>query len=106
MFERKGIIIISNEYDEEKIMEIAIENGAEDFSINDDSYEIITDQNDFVNVKKALDNIVGEYLVSEITYIPSNEIETDNNTKEKVQRLIDILEDDDDVQDVYHNMKE
>lgn len=107
LFERKGIIVIENSYDEEEIMMTVIDAGAEDFNINEDNYEIITSYDKFIEVKKALENLgVNSFMVSEITFIPTTEIEVGEDTKEKVLALIDVLEDNDDVQNVYHNMKE
>lgn len=107
MFERKGVIIIDKSYDEEEIMMTVIDAGAEDFNANDDNYEIITSYDKFIDVKKALENLgIENFEVSEITFIPTNEIEVDENTKEKVLNLVETLEDNEDVQNVYHNMKE
>lgn len=107
MFERKGVIIIPNTYDEEEVMMNVLDNGALDFITNDDSYEIYTTPEDFINVKDGLNNLgIEEFLMSEVTYIASNEIEVDDTTRDKVFGLVEALEDIDDVQEVYHNMSE
>jgi len=107
MFERKGVIIIPNTYDEEEIMMNVLDNGALDFITNDDSYEIYTTPEDFITVKDGLNELgIEEFLMSEVTYVASNEIEVDESTKDKVNGLVESLEEIDDVQEVYHNMSE
>ena len=72
-----------------------------------DTYLITTPSDKFIAVKDALTNIgVAEFLTSEVTFVPNNEVTLDDETKEKVYNLIEALEDIDDVQDVHHNMKE
>ena len=86
-------------------MMTALDNGALDVVTNDDSYEIYTAPNDFLKVKDALTEAgVKEFITSEITFVPNNYIELDPETSEKVQELVDTLEDIDDVQNVYHNL--
>lgn len=105
MFKRKGIIIIPNTYDEDEMMMIALDNGALDFKIEEDMYEIETEPEDFLSVKEALSNAgVTEYITSEVTYVADNNIEVSDETREKVEKLIEALEDIDDVGDIYHNM--
>ena len=71
----------------------------------DDTYEIYTGPNDFLKVKDALTEAgVKEFITSEITFVPNNYIELDDETSEKVIELVDTLEDIDDVQNVYHNL--
>ena len=107
LFERKGIIVIAKDYDEENLMNIAIENDALDFVVNDDSYEIYTTYEDFIKMNKALsDNNITNIIMNETRYIPINTVSLDDESKEKIYNLIDALEDLDDVQDVYHNMEE
>jgi YebC/PmpR family DNA-binding regulatory protein len=107
MFERKGIIVIPNTYNEDDIMMNVLDNGALDFSVLDDAYEIITTPEKFISVKDGLSSIgVSEFIMSEITFISNNEIEVSEDIREKVDSLIEKLEDIDDVQNVYHNMKD
>lgn len=107
MFERKGVIIIPNNCDEEEVMMNVLDNGALDFITNDDSYEIYTTPEDFITVKEGLNELgIEEFLMSEVTYVASNEIEVDDATKDKVFGLVDALEEIEDVQEVYHNMSE
>ena len=106
MFERKGIIIVPNSYDEDKIMTIALENDALDFVTLDDSYEIYTSFSDFITMNKALEeNGVTDFIMNEVRYIPSNYVKLDSEKEEKIMALVDTLLDLDDVQDVYHNLE-
>lgn len=107
LFERKGVIVLPNSYDEDQVMMIALDNDALDFIVNDDSYEIYTKYEDFIKMNKALeDNNITDFIMNETRYIPLNTVSLDGETKEKLYTLIDTLEDLDDVQDVYHNMEE
>lgn len=107
MFERKGVIVTEKEVDEDTAMMVALDNGALDFIVNDDNYEIYTDTDNFVKVKEGLENVgVTNFLTSEITYVANNEIELDEEGQEKVLGLVEALEDIDDVQNVYYNLSE
>ena len=108
MFERRGVICISNEYNEDEMMMLALDNGAMDFVAMDDAYEITTLAEDFLKVKNALEEAgVSNFLTSEVTFVPTNTVAVDDEEKhEKVISLIEQLEDLDDVQDVYCNLKE
>ena len=107
MFERRGSIVIPGEYDEEEMMMTSLDAGAEDFERIEDNYIITTNQENFTAVRDALESAgVKEFLECELTYIPNMEVELDEEGREKVQKLVDALEDLDDVQDVYYNMKE
>lgn len=106
MFERKGIIVIPNTYNEDEVMEIALNNDALDFVSSDDSFEIYTSYEDFINMNKALEEAgITEFIMNEVRYIPSNYIKLDEENTEKILGLIEVLEDIDDVQDVYHNLE-
>lgn len=105
MFKRKGIIVIPNTYDEDEMMMVALDSGALDFKVEEDMYEIETEPEDFLNVKEALSSAgVSEYITSEVTYVADNNIEVTDEVREKVEKLIEALEDIDDVGDIYHNM--
>ena len=107
MFERKGSIVIPSEYDEETMMMAALDAGAEDFETVEGNYVISTDQNAFTKVRDALEeNGVQEFLECELTYVPNMEVTLDSEGTEKVMKLVDALEELDDVQDVYYNLKE
>lgn len=105
MFQRKGQIVIERTegMDEDEIMMIALDAGAEDFEASDEVFEITTDPDDLGKVREALEEAGYEFLSAEVTMIPSTTVAIDTETAEKFQKLIDMLEDDDDVQDVYHN---
>jgi YebC/PmpR family DNA-binding regulatory protein len=104
LFSKKGVLSFAPGSDEEKIMEVALEAGAGDVVANDDeSIDVYTADADFVAVKEAL---VAAGLVpenAEVTMIASTEVELDESSSEKMMRLQDMLEDLDDVQDVYSN---
>ena len=108
MFERKGSIVIPNSYNEDEIMLTALDNGAIDVENDGENYSITTAPDDMLKVKEALEAVgVSSFLESEVTYIPNMEVEvTDEEQKEKVLSLIEQLEDIDDVQSVYFNMKD
>ena len=105
LFERKGVIVTDKSVDEDEAMMVALDNGALDFVVNDDNYEIYTPVEDFIKVKEASEELgVKEFITSEVTFVASNLIELDEEQTEKVQNLIDTLEDIDDVQNVYSNL--
>lgn len=107
MFERRGSIVIPGEYDEEEMMMTSLDAGALDFETVDNTYIITTAQDTFTAVREALETAgVKEFLECELTYIPNMEVELDEEASEKVHNLVDTLEDLDDVQDVYYNLKE
>ena len=106
MFEKKGIIVLSNSYNEDEIMNIALENDAIDFVTNDDSYEIYTTYEDFIKMNKALEDFgITDFIMNEVRFIPANYISLDKEKEEKILGLIESLEDLDDVSDVYHNLE-
>jgi len=105
-FDKKGQILIdaSTYADEEEIMMTAVEAGAEDFKSEDGLYEILTAPSDFSAVREAVENKGIEFLSAEIAMLPQNPVVLeDAETEAKVVKLIDMLEDNDDVQNVYHN---
>ena len=107
MFERKGVIVTDKSIDEDTAIMVSLDNGALDFIVNDDNYEIYTDTDSFITVKEALEEAgIQEFITSEITYIANNLVEVDEEAKEKVLGLVEVLEDLDDVQNVYHNLSE
>ena len=104
MFERKGLFLISKENsDEDTLMEIALEAGADDVELNDDTYEITCSINAFEQVKQALKEKEIETKVTEISQVPSNYVNLDLPTARKILDLMETLEDHDDVQSVYAN---
>jgi YebC/PmpR family DNA-binding regulatory protein len=104
LFEKKGVIAYDAEVDEDALMEAALEGGADDVLAHDDgSLEVFTTPEEFGAVKDALDQAGFAAENAEVTMVPSTKAELDADTAAKFLRLIDILEDDDDVQEVYHN---
>ena len=107
IFERRGSIVIPSDYDEDEMMMTSLDAGALDFEKIEDTYVITTDASSFTTVKDALEAAnVKEFLECELTFIPNMEVELDEEGTEKVMRLVEALEDLDDVQDVYYNLKE
>ncbi len=106
-FERKGIIIIpKDQIEEEKLYEIAIENGAEDLKIEEDAFIIITDPKDFSNVNEILNHLRIKIEEANIKFIPleGTEVRVDLEKAQKILKLIETLENHDEVQAVYHNL--
>ena len=107
MFDEKGQILVDKEEyetDPDDFMMMALDAGAEDFSEEEDSYEIITDPADFSAVREALEKEGVPMAQAEVTMIPQNYVElTSDDDKNQFQRILDLLDDDDDVQNVYHN---
>lgn len=107
MFERKGIIVIPSDYDEDQVIEASLDAGASDIETVNDTYLITTPADKFIAVKDALSAMgVQEFLTSEVSYVANNEVTVDDEAKEKVYRLVSQLEELDDVQNVYDNLKE
>ena len=105
MFDRKGIFEFEKgKVDEEKLMEIALEAGAEDVADKENSLVVITDPNDFETVKETLEKEGLKTEEAEITMYPQNEIDiTDTETATKILKLYDDLEDNEDIQEIYAN---
>ena len=107
MFSRRGVIVIDKTIDEDTVMMTALDSGADDFITEDDNYIIYTTPEDFIKVKEEIEKLgYNNFITSEVTLVPNNEMDVDEETKEKVYSLQETLEDIDDVQDVYHNMSE
>lgn len=104
MFKRKGVIVLENVYEEDKIMGDALELDILDIEIDED-ITIYTEADKFLEIKDALDKLgYDKYIMSEVTFVPDNYISLDEEGTEKVIGLIEALEDLDDVQNVYHNL--
>ena len=110
MFDKKGQIIIDKEeceMDADDLMMIALDAGAEDFAEEEDSFEILTDPDDFSVVREALEKEEIPMASAEVTMIPQNYVTlTDENDIKYLNKTLDLLDDDDDVQAVYHNWDE
>ena len=105
MFERKGVIAIEGEgLDEDTVMEAALEAGADDFSFDGDVFEITTEPNDLGAVRDALEEKGYSFLSAEVQYIPGAMTAIDDpDLQVKMEKLVDMLEDNDDVQAIWHN---
>lgn len=107
MFDDKGQILVDKEecsMDADELMMAALEAGAEDFSEEEDSYEILTSPDDFTAVREALEQAQVSMISAEVTKIPQTWVDLTNPEDiKKMQRILDLLDDDDDVQEVYHN---
>ena len=104
LFERKGVILVPKDSaDEDELMEAALEAGAEDVEEQENDYRIVTAPEDFMTVRDALDNAGIPHENAEITMEAQNSIDLDAGTARQTLRLIDALEENDDVQEVYAN---
>ncbi len=110
MFDKKGQIIIDKEecdMDPDELMMLALDAGAEDFAEEEDSYEVITAPDDFSAVREALEARNIPMMEADVTMIPQTWVElTDEDDIKKINRTLDLLDEDDDVQAVYHNWDE
>ncbi|NLY96522.1 MAG: YebC/PmpR family DNA-binding transcriptional regulator, partial [Clostridiaceae bacterium] len=105
MFDKKGVIVIEkkDEIDEEELMMHSIEAGAEDFNVEEEYYEITTAPGDFSSVRESLEKAGYEFMSAEIAMVPQNYTALDNEKHiSNMEKLIDALEELDDVQTVYH----
>ncbi|MDT8442240.1 MAG: YebC/PmpR family DNA-binding transcriptional regulator [Desulfuromonadales bacterium] len=103
LFERKGLIAFGNDNDFEQIFEVALEAGAEDVKDEGDAYEVITDPADFMEVRDALTAAGLTFETAETTMIAATQTELAGKQAESMLKLMDALEDNDDVQNVYAN---
>ena len=109
MFEKKGVIVIEKAectLSEDDLMMMAIEAGAEDFAAEEEVYQITTAPSDFTQVTESLSNSNLTFLEAGVQMVPSTYVSLDEKGSEKMQRLLDNLEDLDDVLEVFHNWEE
>ena len=109
MFNKKGIIVIeraSTEMSEDEVMMLAIDSGAEDFQAEEEIFEITTEPEDFTEVRDKLEEAGLEFLEAEVQMIPTTTVSLDEKGIEKMERLIERLEELDDVSNIYHNWEE
>jgi YebC/PmpR family DNA-binding regulatory protein len=106
MFDRKGLLVLekNENIDEDELMMLALDAGAEDISDEDDAFEIITAPSDFTAVRDSLENAGYSFASAEIAMIPQNYVDVDEAAQEKIMSLIERLEDHDDVQNVFTNL--
>ena len=105
MFDRKGVLVIerTGETDEDELAMAAIDAGAEDFEAAEEAFEITSAPDDFSAVREALEKAGYTFVSAQIDMVPQNTVKPDAGTQENVLKLLDMLEDLDDVQNVYHN---
>ncbi len=104
IFDKKGLIVFEkDQVDEEKLLELALEAGAEDMSEDESEFEVITDPSDFETVKEAIDNAGIPYTLAEISMIPKNTVKLEGKKAQQMVNLMSGLEDNDDVSNVYAN---
>lgn len=110
MFDKRGQIIIDKEEyecDPDELMMLALDAGAEDFSEEEDSYEILTNEDSFSMVREALEKENIPMASAQVTMIPQNYVElTDELDIKAIQKTLDLLNESDDVQEIYHNWDE
>ena len=104
MFHRKGrLIVYKSKSDEDKLMSLVLEAGAEDLQTADDSFEVITAPHDFENVRRVLEDRKIATVSAEVAYIPQNTVSLDGKEAEQMLKLMELLEDHDDVQNIHAN---
>ena len=110
IFDKKGQIIVDKEeceMDSDDLMMLALDAGAEDFAEEEDSFEILTDPDSFSQVRQTLEEKGIPMAQAEVTMIPQTYVTlTDEDAVKNLQRTLDLLDEDDDVQNVYHNWEE
>ena len=109
MFNKKGVIIVeraSTEMSEDDIMMLSLDAGAEDFSAEEEVYEITTDPSEFATISEKLEEAGLEFLEAEVQMVPTTTIKLEEKDIEKMERLIEKLEELDDVANIYHNWEE
>ena len=105
MFDKKGVITVERSDKDDEIMEAALEAGASDILEFDEVLVIETEPTDFNTVLQAVEESGAKILESSVGLVANNETDVDDEVAQKVEKLIDMLEENDDVQNVYHNMK-
>ena len=110
MFDEKGQILIDREeceMDADELMMVALDAGADDFVEEEDSFEVTTSPDDFETVRKALEDAGVAMVSAEVSMIPQTYVSlTDETDLKNINKILDLLDDDDDVQEVYHNWEE
>ena len=103
-FDRKGVVLVDREgVDEDALMEVALSGGAEEISEDGEQWQILTEPADFMPVREALEGAGVGYVSAELTMVPKTTVEPNEKEARQILRLVDQLEDNDDVQDVYAN---
>jgi len=104
MFDKKGLIVVEKEQvDEEKLLDLALEAGAEDVNDEENEFEVITDPGDFEGVREVIEGEKIPYTLAEISMIPKNTVKLEGKKAQQMLSLMQALEDNDDVSNVYAN---
>jgi transcriptional/translational regulatory protein YebC/TACO1 len=104
MFEKKGLIVFDkDQVDEENLINIALETGAEDIKDSETEFEVVMEPPEFEAVKKAFDNAGLEYTLAEVSMIPQNTVKLEGKQANQMLNLMDALEDHEDIAHVYAN---
>jgi YebC/PmpR family DNA-binding regulatory protein len=104
MFEKKGLIIVDKgEVEEEKLLDLALEAGAEDVKEEEHEFEVLIDPSDFESVKQAFDDAQINYNLAEVSMVPQNTVNLEGKKAEQMIKLMEALEDNDDISNVYAN---
>ncbi|HPQ47874.1 MAG TPA: YebC/PmpR family DNA-binding transcriptional regulator [Clostridia bacterium] len=108
MFDKKGIIIIERTegVDEDTLIMAALEAGAEDVTSEEEFFEVVTSVNDFSAVREGMEKAGFEFLEAQFNMIPQTTVKLDEGSRISFEKIIDALEDNDDVQNIYHNWEE
>lgn len=106
MFDRKGYFVIEREeldIDEDEMLMIVLEAGGDDLETHDEVFEVYSGPNDFAGVRNALQEAGFKFAQAGLVYVPQNTVPVDEETQEAIETLMAVLEDDDDVSEIYHN---
>jgi YebC/PmpR family DNA-binding regulatory protein len=104
MFHRKGVVVVEKKgVTEDDVLTVVLETGAEEVNDLGESFEVVSEPNDLVATRSALQDAGIDYDSADVAFLPSVEIDLDEDQAKRVFRLIEALEDSDDVQDVYAN---
>jgi len=103
-FHKKGILVIERgKIEEDQLLSLALEAGAEDVKVTDKAFEVLTSPHDFEGVKKALSDTNLDFSLAEVNFIPQNTIRLDERPAEQMLKLMEVLDEHDDVQKVHAN---
>src|SRR5215210_950064 len=105
MFDRRGVVIVEGDVDEDDLTLAAADAGAEDVSLDGDVWQVTTDPAALTDVRTALEAAGFTIASAEMTLLPKNRNDVDDDTARRLLKMVDVLEDDDDVQDVYFNFE-
>jgi YebC/PmpR family DNA-binding regulatory protein len=108
MFDEKGLLVIGREHgqpEEDAVIMHALDSGAEDVVVSDESFEVLTAPADYEKVKSELETLNYEFDQSGIRWLPQNTVNAEGEQADKLLKMMEAFDDNDDVQDVYHNFE-